>query len=173
MTQPQCQNKQAPDLPAQGIGGDTRIDDTHENRGCRGQSPVCASDAKNRQMETDATEIRIRAERRLGEMLAETPKQKGESGGRPRNDGKPSAKKEPGSLPPTLADMGIDKKLSARSQKLAAVSIKHRRLFARAWDGSRKAAIRAFCLDCCGFSPREVRRCSNSACTLFEFRVEG
>jgi len=81
-----------------------------------------AKQAKNRQLETDATEIRIRAERRLGEMLAETPKATGgEHGGRVRIDG---ARKVPSNPTSTLADIGITKKLSARSQKLAAISAK-------------------------------------------------
>lgn len=78
-----------------------------------------ARQAKNRQMEIDAAEIRIRAERRLGEMLAETPKNTGtrtEGGG----TGAGGTVSEPPATP-TLADMGIDKKLSARSQKIAAV----------------------------------------------------
>jgi len=78
---------------------------------------VYAKQAKNRQMEIDAAEIRIRAERGLGELLAETPKNKGAQGSVVTG-----AKKEPVmDETPTLADMGVDKKLSARSQKLAAV----------------------------------------------------
>ena len=68
-----------------------------------------------------AAEIRLRAERRLGEMLKIAPKQHGESGGRPRKDGKPSSRKEPGLLPPTLSSAGITKKESSRSQELAEV----------------------------------------------------
>jgi ParB family chromosome partitioning protein len=73
--------------------------------------------AKDRRMETDAAEIRLRSERRLGELLAEGPKNVGavEPGTRR------GTKTEP-RQPPTLAELGIDKKLSARSQKLAAFS---------------------------------------------------
>lgn len=74
-----------------------------------------ARQAKNRDLEADAGEIRFRAERRLGELQAETPKN---GGGRPSKTG---SAKEPVSHAPTLAELGIDKKLSARSQKLAAV----------------------------------------------------
>ena len=69
-------------------------------------------------MQNQCAEIRIRAERRLGEVLAESPKAKG---------GVPYQKKPTGSLVepvetlPTLADMGIDKKLSSRSQRLAKI----------------------------------------------------
>ena len=79
-----------------------------------------AKQAKNRQMEIDAAAIRIRAERRLGELLREAEKQvgaRGQSGGDTRG-----SKKEPRvNAPPTLASLGIDKKLSSRSQKLAAM----------------------------------------------------
>ena len=69
-----------------------------------------AKQAKNRQMEIDAAAIRIRAERRLGELLREAEKQvgaRGQSGGGTRG-----SKKEPRvNAPPTLASLGIDKKL--------------------------------------------------------------
>lgn len=93
--------------------------------------------AKNKDLETQAAEIRIRAERRLGELLLE---QKNTTGlappGRPKtrhdvvkksvvgddrlnSDQKPeqNAKKSV----PTLAEAGISKDLSSRSQRLAAV----------------------------------------------------
>lgn len=70
--------------------------------------------AKDKTMEVDAAEIRIRAERRLGEMIAA---QKAATG---------LAKPGPKSVvtndrSPTLADAGISKDLSSRAQKLAAV----------------------------------------------------
>lgn len=71
--------------------------------------------AKDKTLEVDAAEIRIRAERRLGEMLSASELQKG---GRPPQ--KTGSSKEPVSSP-TLAEAGIDKKLSSRAQKLAAV----------------------------------------------------
>ena len=60
-----------------------------------------------------------------------------------------------------------------RKEAIAAISPKYRKLLERAWDGSRKAAVRSHCLQCCAFSPREVRLCSNSTCPLFEFRLRG
>ena len=60
-----------------------------------------------------------------------------------------------------------------RGRVLASISPKWRKLFARAWNGSRKAAIRSHCLECSGFSPQVVRQCNNSACALFEFRRKG
>lgn len=73
--------------------------------------------AKNKQLEVDAAEIRIRAERRLGEMLLEQKSGDGlNKGGRPKT----TAHKAEVSIP-SLPDAGIDHKLSSRAQKLAAV----------------------------------------------------
>ena len=62
-----------------------------------------------------AAEVKIRAERMLGEMLQQTP------------DSKPGPKKlgsgqEPNSSP-SLEEIGIDKKTSMRSQQLASVPV--------------------------------------------------
>lgn len=74
--------------------------------------------AKDKSLEVDAAEIRIRAERRLGEMLTEQKASGGMSeGGRPKT-GRDS---RPVSGAPTLAEVGISKDLSARAQKIAAV----------------------------------------------------
>ena len=78
---------------------------------------VYARQANNRGLEVDAAEIRIRAERRLGEIIA-TQKAGGDFGrGRPE---KP-ASQEGFSAAPTLRDVGVDYKLSARAQQLAAL----------------------------------------------------
>lgn len=68
-----------------------------------------ARQAKNKQLEVDAAEIRIRAERRLGQMLQDE-----------------DARAKPGqyqqeSSPPTLADLGISRDLSSRAQAIAAI----------------------------------------------------
>lgn len=76
--------------------------------------------AKNKQLEVDAAEIRIRAERRLGEMLAEQKETVGLAQGR-RSDLVPKRNQVE---KPTLEEAGIDKKLSSRAQKLAAVPAK-------------------------------------------------
>ncbi len=83
--------------------------------------------AKDKSLEVDAAEIRIRAERRLGEMLAQ---QKAEGGLATGARGQLSGK-EAGGLAvvsndrqkdqPKLSDAGISKDLSSRAQKLAAV----------------------------------------------------
>lgn len=76
-----------------------------------------AKQANDRQMEVDASEIRIRAERRLGEMIRTQKETVGlNDGGRPRKT--PTV--EEGVIPP-LADVGIDYKLSSRAQSIAAI----------------------------------------------------
>ncbi len=73
--------------------------------------------ANDVQLEIDASEIRLRAERRLGQMLAETPLSRG---GRPVKTGSES---EPVmARPMTLAELGIDKKLSSRAQKVGGIA---------------------------------------------------
>lgn len=74
--------------------------------------------AKDKALETDAAEIRIRAERRLGEMIAS---QKAAGGLNTGAKGIGKSAVPTGNRTPTLAEAGIDKKLSARAQKLAAV----------------------------------------------------
>jgi hypothetical protein len=85
--------------------------------------------AKDKTLEVDAAEIRIRAERRLGEMLAAT---KADGGLNQGTRGQLAGKDETGDVlavdtndrqkvAPTLAQAGISKDLSSRAQKLAAV----------------------------------------------------
>ena len=83
-----------------------------------------ARQAKNRQLEVDTAEIRMRAERRLGEIIKLQKEtvglNTGTAGkGRPNLGG--SDEVPPKNERPTLAEGGIDKKLSMRAQKLAAV----------------------------------------------------
>jgi len=78
-----------------------------------------AKQAKNKDLEIDAAEIRIRAERRVGELIR---KQKATVGlARPAVGSKViGSKREPmKDSRATLADAGIDKKLSFRGQRLA------------------------------------------------------
>ncbi len=78
-----------------------------------------ARQAKNREMEVDAAEIRMRAERRLGELIRTQKETVGLNVGK-RGDRGPRAAPRSDTRP-TLAEAGIDKKLSSRAQKLAAV----------------------------------------------------
>ncbi|CAN5565155.1 hypothetical protein BH10PSE6_BH10PSE6_55020 [soil metagenome] len=81
--------------------------------------------AKNRQMEIDAAEIRIRAERRLGELMSAQKARVGVNSGaagqgRPKIGGVPNTPPKH-DAPPTLAEAGIDKNLAKRSRSYAAV----------------------------------------------------
>lgn len=50
----------------------------------------------------------------------------------------------------------------------------YRDLYKKAWSKqSRKAAVRAFCLECVCYQEAEVRRCTSPGCPLFEFRLKG
>lgn len=83
-----------------------------------------ARQAKNKQLEVDAAEIRLRAERKLGELIQKQKETVGLNRGAAaggKKDGPRGAYTEPRDSAPTLAEAGIDKKLSSRAQKLAAV----------------------------------------------------
>ncbi len=83
--------------------------------------------AKDKTLEVDAAEIRIRAERRLGEMLAQQKADGGLNTGAAGAAGPGRGKKnavvtdDRVFMAPKLADAGISKDLSSRAQKLAAV----------------------------------------------------
>ena len=77
-----------------------------------------ARQAKNRQLEVDTAEIRMRAERRLGEIIK---LQKDTVGLATGGDAMKARFQRGTEVRPTLAEVGIDKKLSMRAQKLAAV----------------------------------------------------
>ena len=97
------------------------LDEVKDIRDKASAMQAYARQAKNKQLEVDASEIRIRAERRLGEILIE---QKAGSG---LNQGaKGSIVTGTSRVPvkddrPTLADVGIDKKLSSRAQAIAGI----------------------------------------------------
>lgn len=74
--------------------------------------------ANDTQLEADATELRLRAERRLGIMLSEQKRTVGLNTGA-RGIGTSAVPTE--NRTPTLAEVGIDKKLSARSQKIGGI----------------------------------------------------
>lgn len=83
--------------------------------------------AKDKTLEVDASEIRIRAERRLGEMLTAQKQGGGLAAGTrgqlagKSGDGLAVVAKDRQKPAPKLADAGISKDLSSRAQKLAAV----------------------------------------------------
>jgi hypothetical protein len=74
-----------------------------------------ARQAKNKDLEIKAAEIRIRAERRIGELMAAQRETEG------LNKGAATRVAEKPASPPTLAEAGIDKNLADRARKLAAI----------------------------------------------------
>ena len=80
-----------------------------------------ARQAKNRSLEVDAAEIRLRSERRLGEMIAAQRAGVGLNQGAKGSIVTGAGREPVKDQRPTLAAAGIDKKLSSRAQKLAAV----------------------------------------------------
>ena len=77
---------------------------------------VYAKQAKDRALIEDATEIRLRAERRAGELLAEMGKNQGAVAGKTGRRGKPVLDTKP-----KLADFGVSKTQSSRWQALASI----------------------------------------------------
>lgn len=78
-----------------------------------------ARQAKNKQLEVDAAEIRFRAERRIGELMAAQ-----RDAGLLANGGdamRARVANGPEVSPPTLSEAGIDKHLADRARKYAAI----------------------------------------------------
>ena len=105
------------DSACRAIAAARRIDEARAIRSKAEALRVYARQAKNRQLEIDAAEIRIRAERRVGELIQNQRASVGLAvGGRPyqstRFSGNPVRK-------PTLAEVGVDKRLAHRARKLA------------------------------------------------------
>jgi N6-adenosine-specific RNA methylase IME4 len=108
--------------------------------------------AKDRSLLDDAEEIIVRAERRLGQMLDAVDLRPGQ----PRKNGSES---EPFLVKPTLVELGIDKKLSSRAQKLASISERaiEARLAARRASPSRERVTTEILRDVDKRSPRAQR----------------
>jgi hypothetical protein len=97
------------------------LDEAKEIRDRAEAMRAYARQSQNTQLEADAFEVRKRAERRLGELIAEEKEQRGlasggEHGGRKKKDG---SRAEPSNTRPTLRSAGITKDLSSRAQKKA------------------------------------------------------
>ena len=72
---------------------------------------------EQREMIQRTKSVKLQAERKLGEILAAMPKNKGMAGSVVTGSTREPVK----DTTPTLADLGIDKKVSARARKLAAL----------------------------------------------------
>lgn len=111
------------------------IDEVKQIRNAGAALSAYAKIAKNKQLEADAAEIRIRAERRVGQMMAEQKATVGlaRGGGDTRSTG---SKSDPvKETVPTFADAGIDKHLADTARKLAAVPEQKFEALIEGWRG--------------------------------------
>lgn len=93
----------------------SNVDEVKDIRDKAEAMAAYARQAKDTELVEWATEIKVRAERRAGQMLAEMPKQ---DGGHAK---KITRSHDSTEFPKTLAEIGISKNESSRWQKLAAV----------------------------------------------------
>jgi hypothetical protein len=54
--------------------------------------------------------------------------------------------------------------------RLEGIPPKYRKLYLKATDGNRPAAVRCQCLECCGWAKADVTGCSDLACPLYAVR---
>ena len=110
------------------------------------RAAVYARQANDSDLIKYATEIRVRAQRRAGEMLAQTEKR---DGGQAMKARFPDGTEV---IPPTLGDMGITKKQSSNWQALASMSDAHFEATVEAAKDTAGEVTTAFML-------REAKRC--------------
>jgi N6-adenosine-specific RNA methylase IME4/transcriptional regulator with XRE-family HTH domain len=96
----------------------SRVDEVKEIRDRAAAMRAYARQARDRELIGFATEIRLRAERRCGELLALTPKNPGAAGGGARETSRGRIAL-PRSQVPTLAALGVSKTQSSRWQAAA------------------------------------------------------
>lgn len=109
------------DAARKAIAAAYRVDEAKKIRDAAEAVRVYARQARDLEMQNMAAEIRIRAERRAGQLLLEMEKNPGTRGeGRPRKDGTKSRRSsETTAYPPTLDEIGISKDQSSKWQRLA------------------------------------------------------
>lgn len=108
------------DAACRAVADAKTVDDVREISAQADAVRAYAKQAKNKQLELDAAEIRIRAERRLGELMAAQGAAVGKAKPSGANQHVDRVAKKP-DAPPTLAEAGIDKNLAHRARTLAAV----------------------------------------------------
>ena len=115
------------------------IDEAKEIRDRAMALKAYARQAKNKDLEADVVEIRLRAERRVGELMGAQRETVGLAPpGRPKEIG---SGENPIIRPPTLSEVGIDKALAHRGQILARLDDNEfRSTVADARDAAQRAA---------------------------------
>lgn len=126
------------DTACRALAAAKSVDEAKHIRDLAEAMRVYARQANNKDLEIDAAEIRIRAERRLGELIAQQKAtvglNRGTAGkGRPKLGGSENA--PPKYAPPTLAEAGIDKHLAARARTLAKVPTEEFEQQVSTWRG--------------------------------------
>jgi len=58
-----------------------------------------------------------------------------------------------------------------REERKNEYSTNHQIMYMESFEGSRKSAIRTFCIQCMGYSGSEVKECTSVECPLYEFRL--
>ena len=99
------------------------VDEVKEIRNQAEAMRAYALQARDANMIADAIEIKLRAERRLGELMAEQARIVGKAKPRGSNQYKERVSRKPDALP-TLEEAGIDNNLANRSRRAAAVTSK-------------------------------------------------
>ena len=109
------------DAARKAIAAAHRVDEAKKIRDKAEAVRTYAKLAGDLDMQNMAAEIRIRAERRAGQLLSDMEKNPGTRGeGRPRKDGtKIRRSVRPTAYPPTLDEIGISKDQSSKWQRLA------------------------------------------------------
>jgi len=109
------------DAARKAIAAAHRVDEVKAIRDKAEAVRVYAKQAGDFELQNQAAEIRLRAERRAGQLLLEMEKNPGRRGeGRPRKDGtKVTRSSRLTAYPPKLEDIGISKDQSSKWQRLA------------------------------------------------------
>jgi FtsZ-binding cell division protein ZapB len=110
------------DAACSALAAAVAVDEVQDIRAKAEAVRAYAKQAKNRQMEMDAAEIRIRAERRLGELMAAQRATVGLAKAPGVNQHTEDRVRIKPEAPATLAEAGIDKNLAHRARAYAAVS---------------------------------------------------
>ena len=111
------------DIGCRAVAEALRIDEVKDLHDKAIAMSVYAKQARDGKLIADATAIRKRAERRLGELMEEDRKagKLAKGGDKNGRKGKAGLRKNPANAPPTLSEQGIDKNLADRARKAAAM----------------------------------------------------